>query len=135
MNINLSLNKLEILGREWEWLSKLKESASTQHIYLPCSVQIRRVVTARAIRKRKVFNSNIFHIIQLLNYHGKIIHFFIKYAFLDFFQMFFFFSFFRRNISSNRHVFFNPIIRGKITKNSYRLQCLSKTDQRTKNAI
>lgn len=120
MNINLSLNKLKILGREWEWLSKLKEFASTQHIYLPCGVQIRRVVTARAIRKRKVFNSNIFHIIQLLNYHGKIIHFFVKYAFLDLFQMFFLFLFLQINISSNRHVFLNPIVRGKITKNSYK---------------
>ena len=83
----MSLDKFKIVGRAW--LSKLKGSASIQYIYFPCGMKICCVVTAWVIQKREVINSNIFHILQLLNCHGKIIVFFIKYAFLDFFQMFF----------------------------------------------
>ncbi len=95
-NINPSLDKFEIVGRAR--LSKLKEFASTQYIYFPCGMKICSIGTARAIRKRKVINSNIFHTLQLLNCHGKFIVFFIKYAFLDFFQMFFLFLFLQKPI-------------------------------------
>ncbi len=61
-------------------------------------MQICRVVTARAIQKRKVIYSNIFHTLQLLNCHGKYIVFFIKCAFLDFFQMCFLFLFSQKPI-------------------------------------
>ena len=95
-NINSSLDKFKIRGRAW--LSKLKESVSTQYIYFPCGMKISSIGTARAIRKRKIINSNIFYILQLLNCHGKSIVFFIKYAFLDFFQMFFLFLFLQKPI-------------------------------------
>ena len=96
MNINLSLNKFKI-GHAW--LSNLKGFAFIQHIYFPCGMQKCRIETATSIGvKRQVFNSNIFHILQLLNCHGKFIVFFINYAFLDFFQMFFLFLFSQKPI-------------------------------------
>ena len=95
-NINSSLDKFKIIGRAR--LSKLKESASTQYIYFPCGMKICSIGTSRVFRKRKVINSNIFHIFQLLNCHGKSVVFFIKYAFLDFFQMFFLFLFSQKPI-------------------------------------